>query len=320
MRVGKVKESILKRSVLRQIKRDNASEAVYVQINPVEGWTLAASRAVYGAVNAVAAAGAIPFAIALTILMPEGTEEKQLKELMKDLGRLCQQEHITPICGHTTVSRAVNTLILSVTGIGEITPVVGCGKDMSVTRKVESNSVLTYADLDILMVGHTGREGAALLAIDKEDELRSRYAGSYIDTAKHFYQDAGLSTVSRILFDSGAVKMKAIREGGVFGALWEFAALTNTGLDVDLKKIPIRQHTIEICEFFDLNPYMLLSGGCLFALCPDGERALHELRTITDIDAGIIGRTTAGNDRLIHYDNEIRYLEPPKMDEIYRCL
>lgn len=310
MRVGKVKESILKRSVLRQVKRESIS--VQVQVHPVEGWTLAAPRAVYGAVNAVAASGALPSALALTILMPEDTEEKQLKELMKDINRLCLKEKVALVSGHTAVSRAVTTLVLAVTGIGE-------SRTFGDGRLGDADHVLNrYDDMDILMVGHAGREGAALLAIEKEEELKERYAPSYIDTAKYFYEDAGLVDAAGSLYSAGAKRIHAIREGGVFGALWELAALTKTGLSVDLKKIPIRQHTIEICEYFDLNPYMLLSGGCLLALCPDGEKALYDLKEIMDIDAGIIGRTTSGNDRLIHYDRDTRYLEPPNMDEIYK--
>ena len=35
--------------------------------------------------------------------------------------------------------------------------------------------------------------------------------------------------------------------------------------------IPIRQETIEICEFFNINPYLLDATGCLFVVVEDGE-------------------------------------------------
>lgn len=360
MRIGKVKESILKRSVLRQLHsgdktgclawgedagiflmpekqeflRDgqeneinqpeppdltgqSASICVRVQINPVEGWTLAAQRAVYGAVNAVAAAGAVPKAMAMTVLMPTGTEEQQLKTLMKEFDRLCGQERITLIAGHTAVSPAVSTLVLSITAIGS-------GKTASPVLERSDRSVIStasamavYGGMDLIMVGNAGREGAALLAFSREEQLKSRYAQFYIDTAKQLYEDAGLFKAANILWKCGAVKLHDIREGGVFGALWELADAGRVGLDIDLKAIPIRQHTIEICEFFGLNPYMLLSGGCLLAACFDGKKALYELHR-HGIEAEIIGHTTDGNDRLIRYGTEVRFLEPPKADEIYK--
>ena len=37
-----------------------------------------------------------------------------------------------------------------------------------------------------------------------------------------------------------------------------------------MKKIPIKQETVEICEVFGLNPYELISGGALLMVTPDG--------------------------------------------------
>ena len=124
MRIGKVKESILKRSVLRQLHNhsEEGSPApgedagvlfmpefsedagVALSVNPIEGWTFAAKRAVYGAVNSMLAAGAKIKAISLSVLMPQDTEEKQLKFLMKEIDALCTQEDILVISGHTAVS------------------------------------------------------------------------------------------------------------------------------------------------------------------------------------------------------------------------
>lgn len=61
----------------------------------------------------------------------------------------------------------------------------------------------------------------------------------------------------------GVSAMHDVTEGGIFGALWEMAEASGVGLCVDLKKIPIRQETIEICEFFNLNPYQLISSGSM---------------------------------------------------------
>ena len=35
------------------------------------------------------------------------------------------------------------------------------------------------------------------------------------------------------------------------------------GLEVDLKKIPIRQETVEICNYFGVNPYQIMSSGSM---------------------------------------------------------
>ena len=323
MRIGKVKESILKRSVLRQLHNhsEEGSPAsgedagvlfmpefsedagVALSVNPIEGWTFAAKRAVYGAVNSMLAAGAKIRAISLSILMPQDTEEKQLKSLMKEIDVLCTQEDILVLSGHTAVSPFVSTLILSVTAMG--------------IQKKKEEARAEYTDLDLVIAGTIGREGAAMIATEHANRLEERYAPSYIETAKHLFDDGSMSAVSDILQEREVISIHDVREGGIFAALWEMAAAKNVGLSVDLKNIPIRQHTIEVCEYFNLNPYMLRSGGTLLLACANGARLVEQFQK-AGIEAAVIGQTTSGNDRLIHYDEEARFLEPPKMDEYYK--
>lgn len=65
---------------------------------------------------------------------------------------------------------------------------------------------------------------------------------------------------------AGVAAIHDASQGGIFGALWDMAEASGIGLDIDLKKLPIRQDTIEISEFFDINPYKLLSGGSLIII------------------------------------------------------
>ena len=348
MRIGKVKESILKRSVLRQLHNhsEQGSPAsgedagvlfmpefisefpevseetgVAVAVNPVEGWTFAAKRAVYGAVNSMLAAGASLKAISLSILMPEETEEKQLKALIKEIDSLCTQENILVISGHTAVSPYVSTLILSVTAMGSITENrkgITVNKESIVDDKGTTEQIVRLgADFDLVVVGTVGREGAAMLAAEYAKRLEERYAPSYIEAAKHLFDDGSMTVVADILQEKEVVSVHDVREGGIFAALWEMAAAANVGLSIDLKNIPIKQHTIEVCEYFNLNPYMLRSGGTLLLACANGARIVEQLKN-AGVEAAVIGQTTAGNDRLIHYDDEARFLEPPKMDEYYK--
>lgn len=356
MRIGKVKESILKRSVLRQLHNHSeqgspasgedagvlfmpefmpeftqgfsGKNGVAMAVNPVEGWTFAAKRAVYGAVNSMLAAGAAPKAISLSILMPEEAEEKQLKALIKEIDSLCMQENILVLSGHTAVSPYVSTLILSVTAMGSITE-----NRKDITANKENNTAnkesiadskgntkqiaVVNADLDLVVAGTVAREGAAMLAAEYAKRLEERYAPSYIEAAKHLFDDGSMTAVADILQEKEVVSVHDVREGGIFAALWEMAAAANVGLSIDLKNIPIKQHTIEVCEYFNLNPYMLRSGGTLLLACANGARIVEQLKN-AGVQAAVIGQTTAGNDRLIRYDDEARFLEPPKMDEYYK--
>ena len=110
-----------------------------------------------------------------------------------------------------------------------------------------------------------------------------------------------------------------VTEGGIFGALWEMAEASGVGLEIDLKKIPVRQETIEVCEFFGINPYQLISSGCMLMAAEDGNLLVRELEK-AGIPATIIGKATAGNDRVLLNEEERRFLEPPKADELYKAI
>ena len=105
--------------------------------------------------------------------------------------------------------------------------------------------------------------------------------------------------------------------GGIFGALWEMGAASGVGIVADLDKIPIRQETIELCEVFDINPYLLISSGCMLIGCENGNLLVERLQD-AGIPAAVIGRATEGNDRVIRSGEETRFLEPAGSDELYK--
>ena len=118
--------------------------------------------------------------------------------------------------------------------------------------------------------------------------------------------DAYISVQSEaaVAVTSGVSAMHDVTEGGIFGALWEMAEASGVGLEIDLKKIPIRQETVEVCEFFGVNPYLLISSGCMLMAAQDGNHLVRELE----------------NDRVLLNEDERRFLEPPKTDELYKVI
>ena len=95
--------------------------------------------------------------------------------------------------------------------------------------------------------------------------------------------------------------------------------MTGLGMDIDLKKIPIRQETVEITDVFDVNPYLLASAGALLIVAQDGNKMVSALEK-EGIPGVVIGRLTQGNERIIRNEDETRYLDLPQSDEILRIL
>ena len=56
------------------------------------------------------------------------------------------------------------------------------------------------------------------------------------------------------------------------------AEQAGTGLEVSLKKIPIRQETVEICNELDVNPYELSGNGSLLFVTDQGEMLAEQLQ------------------------------------------
>lgn len=327
MKVGKVSENVLKRSVLNQIhtKRDEIlvgagvgedcailslaeDEVFVVSTDPITGATEDAGvLAVQITVNDLASSGAEPVALFVSALLPETIEEPQIRELMRQMEETCARLHVQIAGGHTEITRAVNKPVLTVTGVGK------AKRERIITTKG------ARPGQDIVMSKWAGLEGTSILAKEKEAQLRMRYPSALIAEARAFDRFLSIVPEAATAGKSDVTAMHDVTEGGIFGALWEVAESSGVGLEIDLKKIPVRQETIEICEFFELNPYELISSGSLLMVTDDGFDLVRKLER-EQIPAAVIGKIREGNDRVIINGEERRYLEPPKSDELYKVI
>lgn len=327
MQVGKIPESVLKRSVLKNIKTKRPEailgaavgedccavklaegEVMVLSTDPITGTVQdMGSLAVQITANDLASSGAEPVGVMVTVLLPDGCEEAVLKTLMRDMEGCCEALNMQILGGHTEVSRVVNQPLISVTGVG----------------KVKEDALVSTGGakpgMDILVTKWIGLEGTSILAKEKEKELLSRFSQKFVDTAKDFDRLISVVPEGLLAAEYGVAAMHDVTEGGIFGALWEIAESSKTGLEVELLKIPVKQETIEICEFFDVNPYGLISSGSMLMVAEDGNGLALELRK-HGIEATIIGKVTAGNDRVLLNQDERRFLEPPKTDELYKVI
>ena len=172
--------------------------------------------------------------------------------------------------GHTEITQVVKQPLISLTGVG----------------KMKKENILTTASVkpgqDILITKWIGLEGTSVAAKEREEELLRKFAPSFVETAKNFDQYLSVVPEAKIARDWSISAMHDITEGGVFGALWEMGSGSGVGLDIDLKKIPIRQETVEVCEALGLNPYILMSSGSMMIAADDGYGLAEKLKTGRD--------------------------------------
>lgn len=176
---------------------------------------------------------------------------------------------------------------------------------------------------ELVVVGAVALEGTALLARKEYTELRTYFSEGFLCQCMNLRKDYGIeedaksSKVWQMAQKAGASALYALNEGGILSALWKMAEASGVGLLADLRRIPIRQETIEVCERFDLNPYYLLSHGALLLGIPSGENLVQEYRRL-GLPASVIGQTNDGNDRLLYSGENTRYLDRPARDEIFK--
>ena len=105
--------------------------------------------------------------------------------------------------------------------------------------------------------------------------------------------------------------MHDLSETGVFGGLWELGEKLHMGLEVSLTQIPVRQETIELSEYLDVNPFLMPSAGSMLIVTADGAGLVKVLEE-KGIDAAVIGKMTQGNDKVVVHHEERRFLEQPR--------
>lgn len=327
MKIGKLPEPVLIRSVLKQVKhrRDEVlvgpavgQDCAVVQVEPDEVLVMSTdpitgtvkdlgSHSIHITANDLAASGAEPIGVMLTVMLPDTVEEQEVKKMMQEVEATCKMLNMEVLGGHTEITNVVRQPLISVTGVG----------------KIKKSQVITTLQVqpeqDIVVTKWIGLEATTILAKEREEELRKRFPAGIVDTAIGFDQYLSVVPESRIAMKHGVTAMHDITEGGVFGALWEMASGAGVGLEVDLKKIPIRQETVEICQYFDLNPYQIMSSGSMMIATDDGYELVRKLEK-AGIHAAVVGRTNAGNDRILRNGEDVRYLDKPQPDELYKVL
>ena len=356
MKSGKVSDTTLRRSILKEVQKvnqgtlsptvgsgagvvtnccvsgglaragevagDEMQPAVFSAMQTVSGeGLLTAYLAAVRTANSLAAKGAIPQAASIAITVPESMDERDLRRMHERYCDYLQRHNIKVVGGHTAVSAVVTEPVVSVQMLGAD---AGCAEDndRSDWAKATSKTVNkpdAFLGLDIVMTKTCGLGGTALLAGHFTDELATRYPRRFIERAAEFLAETEENAEGYLAVADGAVYVRAAAEGGVFGALWELAEFAQCGLEIDLPAIPILQETVEICEYFDVNPYQLRTEGVFLILTEHGGR-LCEVLGEKGIPAAVIGKTVPGLDRAVRNGEEVRYLEPNRVEEYERVM
>lgn len=339
MNCGKLTESIYERSVIKVVKTNSTENRKFYDgaglgadcailagekaSGIMSGQALAsgldakvAVRAYMAATNHViaccvngAASGLFDAYANMTLVVPKRLREIKVRGMIEAAAVQAEETGVPLLSCNVQVLESVTDAVAVC--------VVNAGVENRCDGKIVPLRKRAHAGEDIVMTKWLGLEGTAIMAAGSLERLCARYPADLVEEAADFYRYLSIAPEAATAVKSGACGIHDVSQGGIFAALWELAHGADVGLEIDLRKLPVRQETIELCEFFDLNPYELLSGGCLLMTAEDGNGLVLALEK-EGIPAVVVGKTTAGNDRVLLNEEERRYLEPPKTDQIYQ--
>ncbi len=325
----------------RCLARQNADGSFEVEAFAAVAGTdaFAAECAILQAMQDVACRGGAPHGVTLQAMFPMKAEESDVQTLVGRVQALCGLAGLRLEGFQAQVNPAVERLIVSATVRGRAKRLV---------RMQDAK-----ASQEIVLCGFAGLEGSLRIAGERREALEKRFVPAFLrqmDGLKtHLNQMDALrmlqvtcetgsgrvlknscgegdacrsGSVSEGIDDSFKCHISAMQQaasGGIFAALWELCEAAKIGLEIDLKKIRICQETVEICEYYQLNPYQMTSAGCILLLTNQAETLLNRLEQ-KGIRAARLGVTTPGTARVMINGEEQRYLERPVPDELMRFL
>ncbi len=330
LRTGAIGENATDRSIRKRIQnaslqadlRRRARESGYsVDASVATAADASAEIAVVKAINGSAQNGIGAEYIDVTILLPVGSQEQLLRDIVDEICRTCVSENVKIADAKAEVTPAVGRAVVLAAAWGR-----SYRKKSSQEAKEKNKSGVfpgqSIVGHSIVMSKWAGVEGTYLLSTILAKRLEDHFPVAMIRRTKNLQSALTVQREAEIAVTShsaGVSAMVKLGDGGVFAALWELSRVTGRGFTVDLQRIPILQETIEYANDLDINPYQMKSEGSLLMVAMDGNALAGELRQ-QGIPATVIGQITEVRDKLIVNGEDTRCVDLPQPDALLELL
>jgi len=262
--------------------------------------------------NDVATFGVEPAFLSSCILLPESADRKTVETISVQMNEAAKDLGMAIVGGHCEVTPGLTNPI-----------VVGCA--MGITEKGNYVTAGGAKPEDkLVLTKSAGIEGTAILASDREKQLRKAVGASVLANAKRFFRQISVVKEAVIAFKTGVVNaMHDPTEGGVAGGVHEMADASNLGFKIFEEKIPVAKETLEVCRFFGIDPlYLIASGSMLIAARQDSANKVVETLEKNRMDADVIGEFLPSPERRLirRRDNREEELARPVCDHLWLAL
>ena len=230
-----------------------------------------------GTVNDLACMGAVPKYLTCAFVIEEGFPMAKLEEIAQAMEKTAAEAGVQIVAGDTKVAGKgqVDGVFINTTGVGII------------PEGIQTSGSLAKPGDAVLVTGDIGRHGCTIL-LEREDY------GIEADVKSDCAPLSGaVAAALRAVPDIHVIR-DATR-GGVGTVLYEIAAQSNVGVNLEEAKIPVDPAVRGVCGLLGLEPLYLACEGRLVMVCPEdkAEILLQTLRGCRYTEgAAVIGRIT----------------------------
>ena len=209
--------------------------------------------AVCGTINDLAVGGARPLYLSCAVIIEEGVPIDLLRHIALSMAETARAAGVEIVTGDTKVVHkgACDKLFITTTGIGAIREGLTLGAHLA-----------RPGDM-VLVNGLLGDHGAAILGARGDMALDSAIESDC--AALHGLIETLLAAAP------GTRAMRDATRGGLATVLNEMAAASQTAIEIDEAKTPIREEVKGFCEILGLDPLYLANEGKIVAVVPAEE-------------------------------------------------
>jgi len=260
--------------------------------------------------NDLAVMGAKPQWFLATILLPErGTTDALVEGIFSQLSAACRSLDISFCGGHTEITYGLDRPIV----VGQMLGEVAKGKLIRSSGARVGDELILSKGIPI--------EATAIIAREKEEELRGRLPPDLIQRCKDFLHRPGISVLRDAQIATSSATIHAMHdptEGGLATGLRELALASQVGLLIYEKEIYVPPESALLCRHFRLDPLGAIASGALIIALreKDSAKVVKKLQA-AGIQAAVIGRVLPKEEGMkLEKEGERRALPHFPRDEI----
>ena len=262
--------------------------------------------------NDVATFGVEPAFFFSCLMLPENADSKIVETISNQMHNAAKELGIAIVGGHCESTPGLTNPI-----------VVGCVMGLTEKGKYVTAAGAKSGD-KLILTKSAGIEGTAILATDREEQLKKVFSSTVLESAKGFYNQISIVKDALTAYRTGGVHaMHDPTEGGILNGIHEMADAAGLGIRVFEEKITVEPETAKICRYYEIDPLQLISSGALLiAAEPEAADKIVNALCEKHIYADIIGEFNPNPNKriLMHKDDSAEMLPRPVSDHLWIAL